>query len=63
MSPPLIDVCPECGHDATGDDEEFVSGGGWLFEHSLDDGIHSEEYSCPECGHIVHRAERRGLFR
>lgn len=63
MSRPHFDVCPECGHDVTGDGDEFVSGGGWLLDHSIDDSIHSEEYSCPECGHVVHRDERRGLFR
>jgi predicted RNA-binding Zn-ribbon protein involved in translation (DUF1610 family) len=63
MSHPPITTCPECGYDSTGDDEEFVSGGRWLLERSLDEGIHSEEYSCPECSHIVHRGERRGVFR
>ena len=57
MSPPLTDICPNCGHDVTGDDAEFVSGGGWLVDHSVADGIHTEEYACPVCGHVVHRDE------
>jgi hypothetical protein len=62
MSPPLDCVWPDCGHDGTGDDADFGSGGGWRLNHSISDGIYIEEYACPVCEHVVHREERRGLF-
>ena len=45
--------CPNCGHDPTGDDDTFQSGGGWIFDHSLSDGSFREELYCPICEHIV----------
>lgn len=63
MSRPRVDVCPNCEHDVTGDDDEFVSGGGWLLDHSISDSLYIEEYACPRCEHVVHRDERRGLIR
>lgn len=52
--------CPNCGHDPRGDSEEFVSGGGWIVDHSVTDGIHIEEYRCPICREIVFREEQGG---
>lgn len=41
--------CPECGHDLTGDDEAFTSGGGFAVEHTIVDGVFQTEYCCPNC--------------
>lgn len=51
--------CPECGHDPSGDDDEFVSGGGWIFDNSVSDGVFSEIFRCPVCRAVVSRNEKR----
>lgn len=49
--------CPNCGHDPTGDDDEFVSGGGWALDNSVVDGVFSQELRCPICNDVVGRVE------
>ena len=50
--------CPNCGHDPTGDSDEFVSGGGWTFDNSVADGVYAEIFRCPVCEVQVHRNEQ-----
>jgi len=50
--------CPNCGHDPDGDDETFTSGGGWIFDNSIADGIWTEELHCPVCKDVVAREEK-----
>jgi len=52
-------TCPHCGHDPTGDDEQFVSGGGWEFDNEVADGVFSEMLRCPTCTEIVARETKR----
>jgi predicted RNA-binding Zn-ribbon protein involved in translation (DUF1610 family) len=61
----LPERCPKCGHDPTGDDYEFVSGGGWAHALYVDDGVQFEEFSCPHCGEVVAQTSNRpeGLRR
>lgn len=46
-------TCPNCGHDPTGDDDSFTSGGGWVFSNHVDDGIWTDELYCPVCDELV----------
>jgi len=57
----LPDRCPSCGHDPTGDDEEFTSGGGWVHSTSIEDGIWIERMRCPRtsCRTVVAKTEQR----
>lgn len=50
--------CPNCGHDPTGDDEKFISGGGWVFDHEVVDGVYVEIFRCPVCDTAVSRTEK-----
>jgi len=50
-------ACPNCGYQPGDDEHTFSSGGGWERDHSLADGIFSEELSCPVCHEIVAREE------
>jgi hypothetical protein len=45
--------CPNCGWDLTGDDDEFVSGGGFAVDHSYDGSEFVTEYRCPQCGELL----------
>jgi len=51
--------CPDCGHDPTGDDEEFRSGGGWAHDHSVVGGVWTETFRCPRCRNVVAKDEKR----
>jgi ribosomal protein S27AE len=53
------DACPKCGYDPDGDDDEWVSGGGWSHSVSASDGIWVEELSCHRCGNVVASIEKR----
>jgi predicted RNA-binding Zn-ribbon protein involved in translation (DUF1610 family) len=52
--------CPNCGHNPTGDDEEFRSGGGWHHDTSVVGGNWIDEFSCPVCGELVAREQETG---
>ena len=45
--------CPNCGHDPTGDDDDFTSGGGWVPSNSVSDGVFTSELYCPICDTLV----------
>ncbi|RYJ13297.1 hypothetical protein ELS19_04490 [Halogeometricum borinquense] len=51
--------CPACGYDPTGDDTEFVSGGGWISDSSISDGIWTDELRCPHCREAVAQKEQK----
>lgn len=51
--------CPRCGHDPRGDDDEFVSGGGWLVDNEVFDRIYAQILRCPVCENQVARNEQR----
>lgn len=55
----LPERCPDCKHDPTGDDNEFVSGGGWVHDVSIVDGAWVETMRCPTCREVVARTEKR----
>lgn len=50
--------CPNCGHDPTGDDEEFTSGGGWVADNSINGDTWTDMLRCPTCNEVVARDER-----
>ena len=50
--------CPDCAHDPMGDDETFTSGGGWVFDNSVADGVFTEELRCPVCEALVWQKEK-----
>jgi endogenous inhibitor of DNA gyrase (YacG/DUF329 family) len=51
--------CPRCGHDPTGDDEEFTSGGGWVHDHDVDGARWTERFRCPVCRKTVAKTDER----
>lgn len=57
----LPETCPNCGHDPTGDDEEFHSGGGWILDTSVigtaRGPCYVQEMKCPTCREPVARTE------
>lgn len=55
----LPERCPNCKHDPTGDDEAFVSGGGWAHSLSIEDSAWVERMRCLRCGEVVAKTEKR----
>jgi hypothetical protein len=51
--------CQHCGHDPTGDADEFVSGGGWVADNEVVGGEFVDILRCPVCSHEVHREGTR----
>jgi hypothetical protein len=52
------ETCPECGHDPTGDDDEFNSGGGWIADNFVSDGVWTDQLRCPVCRKLVAEESR-----